>query len=526
LDNTNNKLSDQRDSLLRERESLLAAQERLSAEREQFLNVLEGLLKEINQGLKEERQEIADLRHLIESRYQHLDGRIEYVLRRLSLKERLKGSRLKIQRSVKRLIPRPLKSKLTLMHGRSTPEVKNEATWRDKSFAHDNNPVYEALRNHSHSLFESKKIKSEHMTVMNQLLSKEYKGVVIYPPVIDWDIPLFQRPHHIMRVLAENGYLCFFCVPNPEQDGVDGLKEVRENLYLCGDMQLLHTFLKNRELIIWISLAVYKIVRDYFPQALLIYDYLDDLKVFYAYSSLMEEDHRILVETADILVTTATNLFESVKPIRKDVLFVPNGVYLDDFKTDIVAPPFDLSHISRDGKPIIGYYGALAEWFDYDLINDLASKCEGYNFVLIGPNYDGSIKHLSKRENLFWLGGKNYKELKFYLHFFDVGIIPFKINQITSSTSPLKLFEYMAGGKPIVTTDLKECRRYKSVYIGKDTEDFVRKIARALERKTDPEYLAILNREAKENTWQARIKVVLQALAESQQALKKETAKS
>ena len=528
-----NKLSDQRDALLRERNLLLAAQERLSAEldhlsaeRRQFLNVQEGLDKQISQGLQERREEIGELRHLIESRYQQLDRRIEYVLLRLSLKERLKERFLKTRRFVKRVMPKPMKNKLKLIYGWFNPKMKNKVTWKDESPIYNNNQHYEYLRHHLHALFEPKEIKSSHMTVMNQLLSKEYKGIVIYPPVINWETPLFQRPHQIMRVLAENGYLCFFCVPNPEQDGVDGLKKVQENLYLCGDIPLLHTFLKNRNLIIWNSLAVYKIFREYFPQALLIYDYIDELNVFYGYSPLMEEDHRILVQTADILLTTATNLFERVRPIREDVLLVPNGVYLDDFKTDIVTPPFDLAHISKDGKPIIGYYGALAEWFDYDLINDLALKCEEYNFIIIGPDYDGSIKNLSKRENLFWLGGKNYKELKYYLHFFDVGIIPFKINQITSSTSPLKLFEYMAGGKPIVTTDLKECRKYRSVYVAKDREDFAQKLALALERKTDPEYLAILNQEAKENTWHVRVEVVLRTLAGSQQASKKKIAKA
>jgi len=216
---------------------------------------------------------------------------------------------------------------------------------------------------------------------------------------------------------------------------------------------------------------------------------------------------------ADLVLTTATSLWEKIKEVREDALLIPNGVYSHDFEMKSPpSPPKDLKRILEKGRRIVGYYGALSEWFDYDLINDVARACKGYDFVLIGPNYDGSIRQLLKTDNLFWLGSKEYKDLKNYLYFFDVAIIPFKVNTITHSTSPIKLFEYMAGGKPVVTTDLKECRRYRSVYLAKDKEDFISKIGMALKRRDDPVYMRLLKQEAEENSWQSRVEIVIREL--------------
>ncbi len=83
---------------------------------------------------------------------------------------------------------------------------------------------------------------------------------------------------------------------------------------------------------------------------------------------------------------------------------------------------------------------------------------------------------------------KNYDELPNYLHDFDICTIPFVINEITLSTSPVKVFEYMAAKKPIVTTDLPECRKYKSILIGKDSEEFIKKIQLAISNMNNEKY--------------------------------------
>jgi glycosyltransferase involved in cell wall biosynthesis len=93
-------------------------------------------------------------------------------------------------------------------------------------------------------------------------------------------------------------------------------------------------------------------------------------------------------------------------------------------------------------------------------------------------------------------------------------MIPFLINEITESTSPIKLFEYMALGKPIVTTNIAECQKYKSVLIAVDHQDYIRKIDQALALRTNEEYCAILNREAKENLWEIKAEQIINLIGE------------
>ena len=415
-----------------------------------------------------------------------------------------------IASKVKGRVPVPVKNGLKPLYYRIFPGKKNKVTWGDDRSESHNKKIYEDVIQKFHSLFVPRGIKNDDIISMKHLLSKKYEGIVIYPPTVNWRFPLFQRPHQIFRVLAEKGYLCFFCVPYPERDGVEGLREVQENLFLCGNAHLLHTFLKDKEVMIWATWTPHKVFYEYFPEARFIYDFIDELNVFQGFSACMEEDHRTLLRMADLVITTAGSLWDKVKEIREDALLIPNGAYLNDFEIKSPpSPPKDLKTILEKGRPIVGYYGALSEWFDYELINDVARTCKGYSIVLIGPDYDGSVRHLLKGDNLFWLGSKEYRDLKNYLYFFDVAIIPFKVNQITHSTSPIKLFEYMAGGKPIVTTDLKECRRYRSVYIAKDKEDFILKIGKAWERRNDLEYIRLLKQEAEENSWQSRVETVI-----------------
>ena len=115
------------------------------------------------------------------------------------------------------------------------------------------------------------------------------------------------------------------------------------------------------------------------------------------------------------------------------------------------------------------------------------------------------MKKLERLDNIKYLGVKKYQDLPNYGIWFDVAIIPFKEGDIAKSTSPLKLFEYMAMNKPVVATrDLIECQKYEGVLMAEDKNDFILKVEQALDLKDDPNYLLILDENAKSNTWLQR----------------------
>ncbi len=129
-----------------------------------------------------------------------------------------------------------------------------------------------------------------------------------------------------------------------------------------------------------------------------------------------------------------------------------------------------------------------------------------YTFLLIGPDFDGTLaaSHLTRLPNVRWLCEKRYEDLPSYLYYFSAATIPFLIDDITKATSPVKLFEYMAGGKPIVTTDMPECRQYPCVLVARDREEYVEKLDEAIRRGKQEPFGRLLDREAANNTWETR----------------------
>jgi GT2 family glycosyltransferase/polysaccharide pyruvyl transferase WcaK-like protein len=341
---------------------------------------------------------------------------------------------------------------------------------------------------------------------------RNYKKIIFYPSPILWDVPLFQRPHQIFKELSKRGYLIFFLSPDPKADRAEPIREINENLYLIKDIDMLYC-LKDEPIVLWITWTPNIVCKELFPNSIVVYDWIDELDIFGYYSKFMEIDHKKLLRSADIVLATSDSLLEEAKTLRSDALLVPNGVNIEDFKVEGDLVPEDMANILANGKPVIGFYGLLGDWrVDYDLVNYLCSECRDLNFVFIGPCYDGSAKKLKAADNLFLLGPKKYEELKYYLKHFDVAIIPYKVDRITNSVFPVKLCEYMAGGKPIATTNMTECRKFKSVLVSENGENFIKNIRKALLLKNDMDYFKVLTEEAYSNRWEDRVDKVINAL--------------
>jgi glycosyltransferase involved in cell wall biosynthesis len=255
----------------------------------------------------------------------------------------------------------------------------------------------------------------------------------------------------------------------------------------------------------------------FFDHARVVYEHIDELDVFPGEPETLKRVHDEMIRSADLVVATADKLYEDIHTVRQDVILCPNAVdnvFIRRILDSTSEPPEELRDLVAQKKIIIGYYGALAKWFDYELLEQAAVNRPEYEFILIGPDYDGSIltSGIMDKTNIQWLGTKPYIELPSYLKYFDVAIIPFKLNEITHSTSPLKLFEYMAAGKPVVTTAMHECKRYSEVLIAHDEAEFAVKLDEALKLCHNENYLQALEHVAQQNTWVMRAEAILSAL--------------
>lgn len=334
------------------------------------------------------------------------------------------------------------------------------------------------------------------------------QGIIIYPPTHDWGF-MFQRPHQMARAFAKAGYLFFYCTDNQLTDGIQGFYLVERLLYVCNVP--LQFFRGLPDSILYIGSPWHRGLLALFDDMPVIYDHYDGIEV----SSAFPEDHQVLLAAAKLVLVSCQHLWDIVKVQRPDAVLLTNGVdydFIQRFKpAPNEKPPEDLVEILAQGKPLVGYSGALAEWFDYELLMYSALSRPGFEFVLIGVNYDQSLGRsgVLALKNVHWLGMKPYSQLFQYIWRFDVGIIPFKINKITLATSPIKQFEYMACRLPVVTTALPECKRYPEILVAETQEQFVEQLDTGLRKKMDDRYLEVLELTARENTWESRVEQII-----------------
>lgn len=363
-----------------------------------------------------------------------------------------------------------------------------------------------------------KKVSTQkHRNELKQILElHKGKEIIVFPPLVDWNIPLYQRPQHIALNLADQGYLYFFCTANMQYDDIDGFKQLSDSCYLTNRFDILQTDIDSKILHLYSTdMNPHKELIDATIASgnKILYEYIDEIHEDLSGpipKEVMDKHVRLLKDEDNcVAIGSADKLYNDILEHRsKNLALVTNGVEYEHFhiEKDKYEVPEEIVDLVNKNKPIIGYFGAFATWFDYELVIKLAKEKPDYELLLIGWDYDHSIQkyELEKYANITVVGPIQYKELPKYAIHFSLSTIPFMINDITESTSPIKLFEYMALGHPIVTTDMPECRKYTSVLIGKDHDEFVQKIDEALALSKDENYNALLEKEAHENTWQAK----------------------
>lgn len=387
---------------------------------------------------------------------------------------------------------------------------------------------------HSLNFIKNKKVDR----LLSDILNKNnYDRVIIWRSNFGWNVPLFQRPQHISFNLSKQKCLVFYEVTH-FTDKIKDLKEVNNNLILIN--------LENKSIQKILSKKLEKITKPKYIQIYstdwnmnvaelqeyikdgykIIYEYIDEINPILSGTkeipvNIKEKYEYMLKDKENVfVVVTADKLKEDIEQKRgtEKLVFACNGVDYEHYQNIDKVFEFDkeFKEILNQKKPIIGYYGAFASWFDYEMVRNLAVKRPEYNIVLIGTKYDDTLEKskIQEIENIHFLGTREYKVLKNYADKFDVCTVPFLINDITKATSPLKIFEYMALGKPIVTTAMDECKKYKSIFIANNNEEFIELIDKAikLNKKENLEYFKILKEEAMQNTWDTKARTIIKML--------------
>ncbi|MGB9661865.1 MAG: glycosyltransferase [Moorellaceae bacterium] len=365
---------------------------------------------------------------------------------------------------------------------------------------------------------------------------------VIVFPIIDWGFR-FQRPQHLTRRFARKGHRVFYLKTtfNPKNDGSATVKMLEKNIAeveLPGSPKLnvyrnqvdastlqrwVNSFEYLRrhysivEAICLVQLPFWQPVafrlREQFGWKV-VYDCMDEHGGFSTNSPAMLTLEENLSSRSDLVLATSQKLLEKQKGYSSNCLLVPNACEFEHFSVSFKTLPHEIAPLSR---PIIGYYGAISDWFDTELVAAMARLKPDWSFVLIGSTFGANLAPFTDLNNVYLLGEKPYQELPAYLHAFDACIIPFKRTPLTEATNPVKFYEYLCAGKPVVSVPLPEVALYeaeKLVYLASAPEEFVEKIERAFQENR-AEMVAARQRFAQQNTWDerfARIESAIQNL--------------
>jgi len=238
-------------------------------------------------------------------------------------------------------------------------------------------------------------------------------------------------------------------------------------------------------------------------ESLSIYYRVDDFSEFPCVDKIrIASFEKELIGKADVIIASADKLAQDIDKNGKVVECIPHGV--------------DYAHFNENGKtggemspvraipgPRIGFFGSINSWVDLDLLKIVADDHPEWSFILIGPSQLPESS-LPKGNNIHFLGKVDYEELPSYAQYFDVALIPFKVNALTMGVNPLKMMEYFALGLPVVSTPIPEVLKYGEVLrVASDPKAFGEAIRASLIE--DGEHARFLRRDvAKRHSWREK----------------------
>ena len=235
-----------------------------------------------------------------------------------------------------------------------------------------------------------------------------------------------------------------------------------------------------------------------------VYDCMDELSKFRFAPTELVDRERYLVAESDVVFTGGYRLSQAKSRIHHNVHFFGCGVDVEHFAR---ARSEDLSlapELAALGRKVMGYFGVIDERLDYDLLRALAERNPDVALVMVGPVVKVDPRELPQAPSIHWLGQRQYSELPSYVKGFDVCLMPFALNEATEYINPTKTLEYMAAGKPIVSTAVSDVVHNFTpvVAVAESPEEFVAAVSRAL-IAPDTAMIARGIEQARANTWES-----------------------
>lgn len=353
--------------------------------------------------------------------------------------------------------------------------------------------------------------------------------------VIDWHFR-FQRPQHLASGLASKGYRVFVISPqikNSPDSGFaveclnsnlalfsiqlsgdsfppiyDAPPSLSRSLVLQESVGKLLAWTRSRRCVSLVQHPFWAELAQCLPNHYLVYDCMDHHDGFGNTGSSILEAEAKLTKAAQLLVVTSRWLQDRYANCNPNLALIRNAA---DFEHFSLRPT--QTYRSPLGNRIIGYFGAIAEWFDTELVKRVSRYFPNHTILLVGRDTCGAKEKLFGCPNVIFVGEVSYEDLPSYVHAFDVCMIPFKISPLTLATNPVKAYECMSAGKPLVSVDLPELREFGSLVYTSETEDqFVDHLCSAL-AETDSRFHAQRQAFAAEQTWSRRVEALEQAVA-------------
>ena len=234
---------------------------------------------------------------------------------------------------------------------------------------------------------------------------------------------------------------------------------------------------------------------------------MDDYSGFASMAKPVLAQEPFLISNTDLVLASSHLLYKRIRDESESVILLQNGTDFEHFSS-----PGPLRPLAGIGHPIIGYYGAISDWFDVDLIRKAAISKPGWHFVLIGEVENEEVWSLKKLPNVHLPGPQPYSSLPSYLQDFDVACIPFLDTPLTRAVNPVKFYEYLSAGKPVVSVRMPDLEQHPDYfYPAGSAAEFVSQIEKALSEDSEEQRRTRIDFASK-NRWEDRFAVLKEAI--------------